>query len=592
LITLSVAASPIDGKTVSFYDIMKYMMDDSFDEAGPKSVGVEAAYFTSGKFLTFRNVRIVFDRAKDNDLDQRFATGGKQIVVTKAIHFIECDFPVLFWYLLRNVTFEEFVGFRECKNLKGIFKDCHFKHIVNFHNTNIGFLEFDNCKFDHGFKNDNSIISDHLSFKNCDFKLTKSLVVNPIYNTAMDVIKSMNPIPTLFLIINRNNPYDLSLENCTLKAEPEILKHPESSFNISESFFNNLRLINTTSNIPVDISHCSVENQFTLYDCTLENNVLAEALSFDTNNAKVDWSSLSGNKLCIRIPNTQQLVNGNSTNELKKEFYFNTLISTYALFYTTYKQQGNRLSANACYREWKDIETIYLKHLLDETYNFNTYFSWLMNVFLKTFCDYGTNPIKSIQWSFYVMLSFGLFYFWFPTKINSGQSVWEQLHLYGEYYTSRKRLSHINLNPIAQTNDSSFQYAEFKRYLSDNKTKLPLYYRIFGRQIFVYSKLIESIKLFYHKILDRLTGQWDDLSRSRKVIGYIIFTFLIVTVVSYYFLKRLLDAMATSLNAFSTLGFGDIPVQGAAKYFAIIEGFVGWFLLSIFSVALISQIIQ
>lgn len=55
---------------------------------------------------------------------------------------------------------------------------------------------------------------------------------------------------------------------------------------------------------------------------------------------------------------------------------------------------------------------------------------------------------------------------------------------------------------------------------------------------------------------------------------------------------HLLDAFTNSLNAFTQLGFGEIPFQGMAKYMAVLEGFVGWFLLSIFSVALISQIIQ
>jgi len=47
-----------------------------------------------------------------------------------------------------------------------------------------------------------------------------------------------------------------------------------------------------------------------------------------------------------------------------------------------------------------------------------------------------------------------------------------------------------------------------------------------------------------------------------------------------------------SLNSFSTLGYGDLPRSEAMRYLSIIEGFIGWFLLSIFIVALISQIIQ
>ena len=52
-----------------------------------------------------------------------------------------------------------------------------------------------------------------------------------------------------------------------------------------------------------------------------------------------------------------------------------------------------------------------------------------------------------------------------------------------------------------------------------------------------------------------------------------------------------MDSVALSVNSFITLGFGNIPQYGGTKYFTIIEGFVGWFLLSIFTVALINQVL-
>ena len=53
----------------------------------------------------------------------------------------------------------------------------------------------------------------------------------------------------------------------------------------------------------------------------------------------------------------------------------------------------------------------------------------------------------------------------------------------------------------------------------------------------------------------------------------------------------LIDSISLSVNSFITLGFGSIPQYGGTKYFTIIEGFVGWFLLSIFTVALINQVL-
>lgn len=53
----------------------------------------------------------------------------------------------------------------------------------------------------------------------------------------------------------------------------------------------------------------------------------------------------------------------------------------------------------------------------------------------------------------------------------------------------------------------------------------------------------------------------------------------------------IVNAVTLSLNTFVTLGFGSIPTTGAARYVCIIQGFIGWFLLSIFTVSLINQIL-
>lgn len=53
----------------------------------------------------------------------------------------------------------------------------------------------------------------------------------------------------------------------------------------------------------------------------------------------------------------------------------------------------------------------------------------------------------------------------------------------------------------------------------------------------------------------------------------------------------LVNAITLSINSFVTLGFGSIPTYGFARYLTIIEGFIGWFLLSIFTVALINQVL-
>lgn len=69
-----------------------------------------------------------------------------------------------------------------------------------------------------------------------------------------------------------------------------------------------------------------------------------------------------------------------------------------------------------------------------------------------------------------------------------------------------------------------------------------------------------------------------EAGRFKKILGISIN----VTII-------LLNAFTLSLNSFVTLGFGEIPTKGFARYMTIGEGFLGWFLLTLFSVALISQ---
>jgi hypothetical protein len=59
-----------------------------------------------------------------------------------------------------------------------------------------------------------------------------------------------------------------------------------------------------------------------------------------------------------------------------------------------------------------------------------------------------------------------------------------------------------------------------------------------------------------------------------------------------HYFSKLFHSIILSMNAFVTLGFGSMKVKGDYIYLSIIEGIFGWFLLSIFTVSLINQIIN
>ena len=86
--------------------------------------------------------------------------------------------------------------------------------------------------------------------------------------------------------------------------------------------------------------------------------------------------------------------------------------------------------------------------------------------------------------------------------------------------------------------------------------------------------------------------KWQDLeSKEHYFIGTLTF-FLVLLYIIYLVFIRALNSLVLSINAFSTLGFGQIPVRGFTKYVAIIEGFIGWFLLSVFIVSLLNQMMS
>lgn len=106
------------------------------------------------------------------------------------------------------------------------------------------------------------------------------------------------------------------------------------------------------------------------------------------------------------------------------------------------------------------------------------------------------------------------------------------------------------------------------------------------------------IIIFFGFIYFFFPSDWDESSKSKLIQKFKVF---IQKNKKGYFrpflslirglLYSFFNAITLSVNSFVTLGFGTIPTRGLAKYICIFQGFLGWFLLSIFIVALINQIL-
>lgn len=560
------ADSNIDGQTVTFTQFINEMV-------------------ACTKYTTFENVKIRYKMPDDKEgMDKRFGGGEPELFISSSIRLVNCDFDVDYWLVLRNVTFNDYFAVANSSPLKIIFKHCTFKKTLRFYNNNIDFIDMDSCRLEHGFKFFRNDVKDRLTVKN------SGISVNPALFGDTD---ALDMEPRLFRFANKQNAFDLDISNCSFELPDNLRNNPQFYLILTESDFKNLSLTGNNFNCSVDLSESTVQNAFVTNECRFNGSLIMDAFNINPINTRVQWSTVASNRISIFDHKKNAAFNGNNIDSVTGEVNFASLISCYANFYNAFKSQGNRIAANACYVEWKDIETRYLKNEYSSGRDKSVFFNYLMNVFLKVFCDYGTNPLKAIQIAFYVLLFFAGIYFFFPYSILSfhKRTMFDQLKIYGHYLSSPKSLLEIEDSVIAKE-DKTPTYSDYMKFVTDSKGKVPWYFHIFGKPLY-FLELIRNkpTKLFY-RIIDIFPDEWETMSKTKRVAAAIMYGVVFMVTVLWFLLIHILDSVALSLNVFSTLGFGQIPIKGIPRYLTILEGFIGWFLLSIFSVSLISQVIQ
>jgi len=560
------ADSDIDGRTVSFTQFINEMAKCS-------------------RYTTFENVKIRYIMPEDKTgMDGRFNGGAGEFYISSSIRLVNCDFDVDYWLVLRNITFMDYFAIANSSPLKAIFKECTFKKTLRVYNCGVDFIDLDSCRLEHGFKFFRNTVKDRLTFKN------SYVTVNPSLFGDTD---AFDMEPRLFRLSNKQDGFDLVIQNTIFDLPENLRSDPQFFIILTESDFKNLSFTQNTVNANLDLSESTINNAFVTNECRFAGSIILDAFNVNPINTRVQWSTVAHNKIAIFDHKNKVTYNGYSVDSIGNEVRFSSLISCYANFYNAFKSQGNRIAANACYVEWKDIETAYLKQLYTSGQDKSVFFNYLMNVFLKTFCDYGTNPLKAIQIAFYVLLFFAGIYFFFPYSILSfhKRTMFDQLKIYGHYLSSPKSLLEIEDSVIAKEVKTP-TYNEYMSFVTESKGRVPWYFNIFGKPLY-FLELIRNkpTKLFY-KLIDIFPDEWETMSSAKKVIATIMYGVVFIATVLWFFLIHVLDSVALSLNVFSTLGFGQIPIKGIPRYLTILEGFIGWFLLSIFSVSLISQVIQ
>ena len=494
-----------------------------------------------------------------------------------------------------NTTFNVCGQIRE-ENDKNLFRLCNSsgcfiygKDILALSCSNNNFNDMDS-----GLKNDTLI------------KIIKKLPFSPgttIYWTGNDT--------SYFNRITRNPGYNKEKKKRRKNIPKEQIVLLEKYIRLNDSLE-----IKYTHTSKMSISNANIKSLYLSGDTssiiTINGTTIREKLRiknlgiksyFDfSNNTLPDYHRVNIDKTCIDkigFKKDEQVYYGNESyaeieEDIDSEMYItelDNLISQLKQFISIFNANGSSISGDAIYK-LKNIQTTRKMCEYYEDPNTNTWFNWKGSVFLKWYSDYGMNPFKALSYCFWAMLYFAMFYFIFYNdwdKIDRGFLI-KRFNSVMDYFTTEKRIEDF----YSSTHDKEMTtFTDFKETLDKNKVHMPSMLASLAKPIYQISLLRYKLLSFSYKKAEFMAGRkWVDLEKKdRYWIGTLTF-FLTLTYIIYLVFIRALNSIVLSINAFSTLGFGQIPVRGFTKYVAIIEGFIGWFLLSVFIVSLLSQMMS
>ncbi|WP_420316980.1 hypothetical protein [Ekhidna sp.] len=419
-----------------------------------------------------------------------------------------------------------------------------------------------------------------LQFVDCDFE--KSLhLYGPQENMG-------------FYIANTSIKEDLIITSGNTDAGIRILNSDLSQFFVNGKF-TQFRMDSTNVRYGMRLSNVTISNSFQLQNTSLPALELI-GTDFPELHTYIPFHNIE-NALALDLPigwdRDQDLVKykAESKEEIMDTQRFDNLIASYYTLLEVYKSRGELTSYNACYIEMRDKVTARSKLLYNQDPSFTNFFAYQINRFTRAFSDYGTRPEKAIIVFFQVVLAFSIFYFFFPSSWNTtnNRTMMRRLSYLGSYFTSKEGLSDLFEK---EAKEDYKDYEEFHQFISSSEKRLPIYFQWLSKPLYRVSVSRFNLSRRLLASGDILKGEWDQLPKAKQVRTSILIGLYLVIYLIYVLIIRCLNAITLSLNAFSTLGFGEIPTRGLARYVTIIQGFVGWFLLSIFLVSLIGQILN
>ncbi|RRB02055.1 hypothetical protein [Larkinella rosea] len=285
-------------------------------------------------------------------------------------------------------------------------------------------------------------------------------------------------------------------------------------------------------------------NTLSISKCQFKSNVIMNSFKLPSDNLFFPFDQIE-DLLSISRESGEAIVLKDTiakiTNiELYNGYFIDKMLESLKKLNLSFKNSGDKISADNTFLLSKKIELQQSKLHLKEKISLENSINFSLNYFISWYSDFGTNLTKAFINSILIIISFSLIY----TLDFFIESQKKPFKVNRKYISLRNSLNLLikKLNKNAVTILGKFGISFKKRYYYRKKKMLFLLY---------FSYTIEVFFIIMHSIL-------------------------------------------LSVNAFFTLGYGELSVMGSfkyVKYIYVIEGLIGWFLLSFFVVSLLAQTI-
>lgn len=337
-------------------------------------------------------------------------------------------------------------------------------------------------------------------------------------------------------------------------------------------------------------SGIEIKEYFKITSCKVRGFVSFGNFNFPRENFFFDYSQIEGLLAWQHMPDEKYYLY-TSDSIFRYHEKYKAMLSVFAKLQSLYKYMGDSDSDDLCYVDKKTLETLRKRHEYFEKPNINSWFEWRVNEFLAFFCSYGTDPVRSLIYSLYVVLLFAAFYILFPSERDnlSLSRLRAKLEKIGNYLSSDLSLDDVQF----EDRKHQIRRAELlNQALRKYKENLPDFISFFVKILYSVNTGYHYMLKRFYKVTDFSPGKWTTLTTGRRALAISTLSLYFLWYFILGFTMRVLNATALSMNAFITLGYGEIHAKGVSRYMAVLEGVIGWFLLSIFSVSLISQILE